>query len=129
METPELSPFSNPGHGASVAELERTVAGLRTLLVVTLVILLIGTAGVNVLLFRQVGNARRSAEELEKRVVPAANQFETVLKPRVSMFLNELVGVARTDPEFARILGKYPIAATPNPQPPPGPATPAVPKN
>ena len=132
METPDLYSSNNPAPSASraAAELERTVAGLRGLFSATLVILILGSLGVNILLFRQVGAARRQSEDLEKRMqLPAVAQFDTVTKPRINAFLTALVGFARSNQDFALILEKYPIASAPVPQPAatPGPATPPAP--
>ena len=130
METPDLYSSNHPAPVASLAaaDLERTVAGLRAIFSATLVILILGSLLVNFFLFRQVGAARRQSEELEKRMqLPGVAQYETVTKPRISAFLNALVGFARSNQDFAAILGKYPIDWKPAPQPavpPPGPATP-----
>ncbi|HEY6169019.1 MAG TPA: hypothetical protein VI454_13335 [Verrucomicrobiae bacterium] len=120
MDTPELyrSSAANPTASSTgaVAGLERNLTSLRSLLVATLVILIVGGLGVNVLLVRQVGAARRVVEDLEKRVEPASAQFETTFKPRISMFLQALVAFAQTNRDFLPILQKYPISAAPGPQ-------------
>lgn len=123
MDTPDLYQTTSSGRPA---ELERSVAGLRSLLVATLVILIVGSVGVNFLLVRQVGAARRVVEDLEKRIEPASAQFENTFKPRISMFLQALVAFAQTNRDFLPILQKYPIAAAPGPQAAAAPIAPAV---
>jgi len=122
MDTSNLNSPSGenlPSSGPSpVADLERSVASLRAVVVAALAILLIGSIGLNFILVRQVGASRRQAEELAKRVQPLSAQYDNTLKPRISAFLNALVGFARTNPDFLPILQKYPIAAAPgSPQP------------
>ena len=131
MDTPDL-PQSSPARptassGGAVAELERSLTSLRALLVATLVILIVGSVGVNFLLVRQVGAARRGVEDLEKRVEPASAQFESMIKPRISTFLNALVVFAQTNRDFLPILQKYPISSAPGPQAPPAAAAPLAP--
>lgn len=113
------SPESTGG-SQSLAQLERNLESLRGLVVVTLGLLVIGAIGVNVLMIQQIGVARRNVEELEKRLKPISGQYETTIKPRISAFLNALVGFSRTDPEFRAILQKYPIQSS-------GPVSNAVP--
>ena len=116
METPELGSMlkstESSGSSQSLAQMERSLNSLRALLVVTLVLLVIGSLGVNVLMVQQLGAARRQAEDLEKRLRPVTGQYENTIRPRISAFLNALVGFARTNPDFLPILQKYPIQSS-----------------
>ena len=116
METPELGSIlkapESSGDSPSMARLERGLDSVRALLAITLVLLVIGSIGMNVLMVQQLGAVRRQAEDLEKRLKPIASQYDNTIKPRISSFLNALVGFARTNPDFLPILQKYPIQSS-----------------
>jgi uncharacterized protein (DUF58 family) len=126
MQTPDLysaAPAPAPAADTAVASLQSQINTLRALLNVVLLILLLMSLAANALLLKQVGKVRSQVEASQPQVDKLSTEYENVLKPRISQFLQALVQFAQTNPDFIPILQKYPIQsqaapASQVPQPP-----------
>lgn len=109
------------------ADLPRQVQQLRTMLMVTLVLVVLISLCLNVYLWRQLVYLRRDLAAFK----PQANQLISNYQrnePAVREFLRKLTEYSRTHLDFAPILQKYPfVTNTPIPGVPMPPAANAAP--
>ena len=92
--TRELSEFD---------ELRESLQSLRSLFHVTLITLVILAGSLSVFLLREVSLVRQQVREVNQFVAT----YETTSVPMMGEFRRKLIEFAKTDPNFAQILGKY----------------------
>ena len=103
-----------------VTDLQAQVRSLRLLLIATLAIIFVFSAGVNIYLAHQSRVAKAQADESEKIIA----QFNSFGAPWANDFWNKLLAYSRTHPDFNPIVEKYrpyitapPQASATNPAP------------
>lgn len=87
--------------------LRQDFADLRTLVVMSLGVLVLLSMVGNLYLFRQMMMTRKDLAATEARVKPAADQYNRDEAPVIQSFVNNLVVFARSNPDFQKVLQKY----------------------
>jgi len=101
---------------ASSRELAASIRDLRRLLCVTVALLVLLLAALNVYLFHQARLMRRQASVLGQQIEEmqkAIDDYETNGVPWMDRFSLELRRFADAHPDFASVMSKYPLPASP----------------
>jgi hypothetical protein len=96
----ETEPMLEPTAESRVETLQGELQALRTLVTISLILLIVFSFCVNVFLFRQVAMARAQVTQAELFI----QGFNTT---EVADFWNKLSDFSRTHPDFAPIWAKY----------------------
>lgn len=89
--------------------LRQDFADLRSLVVMSLVVLVLLSMVGNLYLFREMMTTRKDLAAAEARVKPAADQYNRDEAPVIQAFVNNLIVFARSNPDFQKVLQKYNI--------------------
>lgn len=131
--TPNPPPGGAAEVAADVAALGDSVRSLRSVMNLTLVVLIMVTTMLNFVLMYQLRSLRRQAGELLNNahsMTKVVGEFETNSLPVLERFSVDLQKFAERNPDFAKILAPYtteapaPKSAGPTPAAPPRGATP-----
>ena len=107
---PVTPPEGEPSADAAAEEAEYLLDELhrtRALLQMTLVALLVLTAGIGLFLFKSKRMARDQANELRLRVAPIHTEFRQSKEPAVRRFVAALQQFAETNRNFQPVLERY----------------------
>ena len=110
---------SRTGESAALQTLRDEVRTLRSLFSAATMALILLSFAINAYLYYQDRILRRELDTAKKM----AQEFETVRRPMISMFVARLQDFARSHPDINPILDKYGIRPA---TAPPAPATPPV---
>lgn len=94
---------------SEIKALRQDFADLRSLVVMSLVVLVLLSMVGNLYLFREMMTTRKDLVAAEARVKPAADQYNRDEAPVIQAFVNNLVVFARSNPDFQKVLQKYNI--------------------
>lgn len=94
---------------AELKSLRQEFADLRSLVVISLAVLVLLSMIGNLYLLRQMMTTRKDLAAVEARVKPAAEQYFRDEAPVIQAFVNNLVVFARSNPDFQKVLQKYNI--------------------
>ena len=94
-------------------DLQEQVDSLRHLLVSVLVLMIVVSGTFNLYLLRQVKYARMDLTGVRPQAVQMINEYNRVNAPQIQEFLRKITEYGKTHPDFAPILTKYGVRATP----------------
>ena len=118
MDDTSSAPSPNsPVPASPQATVQEQLDGIRKLVTILLATMICVAGSVSVYLYRQATMLSRQVSE-GKRIV---FEFETNNLPRINMFVGSLQGFAKSNPDFAAVLARYPIqsaATAPSPSQP-----------
>ncbi|MBC8002301.1 MAG: hypothetical protein H7X97_06905 [Opitutaceae bacterium] len=105
----QVVPDTDKATSTELKALRQDFADLRSLVVVSLVALVLLSMVGNLYLFREMMTTRKDLATTEARVKPAAEQYYRDEAPVIQAFVNNLIGFAKANPDFQKVLQKYNI--------------------